>query len=85
MTPVAVTWGLRPVIRAARVGEHKAVVWNRLYRRPCAASLSMLGEETPPPKTLNCPKPTSSRRISTMLGAPFGGRTICGKVAGSES
>ena len=39
----------------------------------------------PPPKTLNCPKPTSSSKTSTMLGAPLGGRTIWGKVAGSES
>ena len=45
----------------------------------------MLGDGTPPPKVLNWPKPASSSRMSTMFGAPFGGRTICGNVAGSES
>jgi hypothetical protein len=45
----------------------------------------MFGEATPPPNRLDCPKPTSSRRINTILGAAFGGRTICQKVAGSES
>ena len=31
MTPIPTLWWLRPVSVAARVGEHRAVVWNRLY------------------------------------------------------
>jgi len=30
IVPDAAVWWLRPVISAARVGEHSAVVWNRL-------------------------------------------------------
>ena len=35
--------GLRPVSSAARDGEHSAVVWKFVYRRPLAASRSILG------------------------------------------
>ena len=28
--PVSAVWWLRPVLRAIRVGEHKAVVWKLL-------------------------------------------------------
>src|SRR5213595_2546426 len=45
----------------------------------------MFGDGTPPPKTLNWPKPASSSRISKTFGAPLGGRTTFGKVGGSES
>jgi hypothetical protein len=34
---------LRPLSSAARVGEHSAVVWNRVYFRPPAASFSKFG------------------------------------------
>jgi hypothetical protein len=30
MPPIPTEWWLRPVIRAALVGEHNAVVWNRV-------------------------------------------------------
>jgi len=30
MLPLATEWWLRPVISAALVGEHNAVVWNML-------------------------------------------------------
>jgi len=37
MPPMPTAWWFRPVNKAARVGEHIAVTWNRLYRNPCAA------------------------------------------------
>ena len=35
--PKPTVWLFRPVSSAARVGEHSAVTWNRLYRRPPSA------------------------------------------------
>ena len=58
---------------AARVGAHKAVVWNRLYFRPPAASRSALGVAHGPPNALAAPNPVSSIRMISTLGAPFGG------------
>jgi hypothetical protein len=59
------------------VGEHKAVVWNWLKRNPFAATRSSAGVGTGPPNVLHVPKPTSSNKISTMFGAPFGALGIC--------
>src|SRR5262249_27340119 len=84
MTPVAQLWWLRPVIRAARVGEHRAVVWNRLYLIPRLASLSKVGVGMGPPKVLAAPKPPSSVMMSRTLGAPLGALTSLGK-SGLES
>jgi hypothetical protein len=36
-------WWLRPVRRAARVGEQTGVTWKSVKRRPRAASRSMFG------------------------------------------
>ena len=36
-------WWLHPVISAARVVEHMAVVWKPVKRSPRAASASMVG------------------------------------------
>ena len=69
-------WWLRPVSSACRVGEHSAVVWNRLYLRPFAASFSKFGVWQGPPKALVAPKPTSSSRMTSTLGAPLGGRNV---------
>jgi hypothetical protein len=33
MVPLWTLWWLRPVSRAARVGEQSAVVWKRVYLR----------------------------------------------------
>src|SRR5262245_65392308 len=79
MTPVLQLWWLRPVIRAARVGEHRAVVWKRLYFSPRFASLSKVGVGIGPPKVLAAPKPTSSVMMSRMLGAPLGALISLGK------
>src|SRR5262245_53408832 len=79
MTPEAQVWWLRPVISAAREGEHSAVVWNMLYRRPAFASLSYVGVGIGPPKVLDAPKPTSSVRMSRTFGAPFGASMPLGK------
>ena len=68
-----------------RVGLHSAVVWNRLNRSPSAASLSIVGDGTPPPNVLNWPYPASSSRISTTFGAPLGAWTGCGNCGASES
>ena len=43
MLPIPTEWWLRPVSSACRVGAHSAVVWNRLYLSPPAASLSAIG------------------------------------------
>src|SRR3954453_515255 len=74
MLPMPAEWCLRPVRRAWRVGAHRAVVWNRLYRSPPAARRSAVGVLQGPPKALDAPKPTSSRRTTNTLGAPAGGR-----------
>ena len=36
-------WWLRPVMKLARVGEHRAVVWKLVYFRPPWANWSILG------------------------------------------
>src|SRR5262249_16394723 len=84
MTPLATEWWFRPVISAARVGEHSAVVWYVLYRSPLSASRWKLGVWIGPPKVLLAPNPTSSVRISRTLGAPAGASTPFGK-SGVES
>src|SRR5437762_2198023 len=73
--PVLQEWWLRPVSRAMRVGEHRAVVWKRLYFSPLLASFSQVGMWIGPPKALDWPKPMSSIRTMTTLGAPFGALT----------
>ena len=49
---------MRPVNRAARVGEHRAVVWKWLYFNPFSASLVNVGVWHGLPKVLVAPKPT---------------------------
>ena len=79
MMPVCTVCWSRPVIRAARVGEQRAVVLNALYLKPFAASASRVGVGTGPPNELEAPKPTSSVRMTRILGAPSGAFTGCGK------
>ena len=74
MLPIPTEWWLRPVSSACRVGAHNAVVWNRLYRSPPAASRSAVGVLHGPPKALDAPKPTSSSRMTRTFGAPAGGK-----------
>src|SRR4029079_3260583 len=86
MPPIPTVWWLRPDRSAARVGEHRGVVWNRVYFRPSAARRSKVGVWGAPPKALFEPNPASSIRIRSTFGAPSGGRTglIGGKaVSGS--
>src|SRR3990172_9764437 len=64
---------------AARVGEHSAVVWNVLYRRPALASLSNVGVGIGPPNVDDAPQPTSSVMMSRTFGAPFGALMALGK------
>src|SRR5215469_3157434 len=71
-------------MRAARVGEQRAVVWKLVYRNPAWATRSKVGVEIGPPNVLDAPKPTSSVRMSKIFGAPFGGCTSLGK-SGTES
>src|ERR1700733_3505485 len=75
MPPMLQEWWLRPVSRAWRVGEQRAVVWKRLYFRPFAASFSAFGVWHGPPNALAEPNPASSSRMSRTLGAPLGGRS----------
>ena len=67
--PVLTVWWFRPVLSALRVGEHSAVVWKLLKRRPPCASRSIVGVWIGPPKVLGPPKPTSSINTITTLGA----------------
>src|SRR5271166_194210 len=64
---------------AARVGLHRAVVWNWLYFSPLSASFWRVGVEHGPPNALVAPNPTSSSSTSSTFGAPFGAWTGCGK------
>ncbi len=80
MHPIPAEWWLRPVSRACLVGEHKAVVWKRLYFSPLAANRSAVGVWIGPPKALEAPKPQSSISTISTLGAPLGGRS--GSIGG---
>ena len=73
--PVLAVWWLRPVLSALRVGEHSAVVWKLLKRRPVWASWSIVGVRIGPPNVLGPPKPMSSISTITTLGAPLGALT----------
>ena len=81
MLPIPTEWWLRPVSSACRVGAHSAVVWNRLYRRPPAASRSAVGVRHGPPNVLDAPKPTSSSSTISTFGAPSGGSS--GSIGGN--
>src|ERR1700684_2977596 len=74
IAPMPTEWWFRPVRSAWRVGEHKAVVWKRLYFKPFAARRSAVGVLHGPPNALEAPKPTSSRSTIKTFGAPTGGR-----------
>jgi hypothetical protein len=76
IAPMPTEWWLRPVSKAWREGEQRAVVWKRLYFSPPAASFSKLGVWQGPPKALDAPKPTSSINTINTLGAPLGGRRV---------
>ena len=65
-------WWLRPVSSDARLGEHNAVTWKRLYRSPSAASRSIVGVAMSDPNVPSCAKPVSSRRTTTTFGDPAG-------------
>ena len=72
--PMPQEWWLRPASSAWRVGEHRDVVWNRLYLIPPAASFSKFSVWHGPPNALVAPKPVSSIKMTRTFGAPFGGR-----------
>ncbi len=74
MPPMPTVWWLRPVNRAARVGEQSAVVWKRVYLKPSVARASATGVFMGPPNALEAPKPTSSSSTNRMFGAFLGGR-----------
>jgi len=71
--PNPILWWLRAAIIEARDGEHNAVVWKLLYRKPLAANLSIFGVSVKPPKLPKCPKPVSSSSINNTFGVPFAG------------
>src|SRR6202035_3179792 len=80
ITPKPSEWWLRPVMRAARVGEHSDVVWKFVYRSPFAAIRSKVGVGMTPPQVEGALKPTSSVMMKRMFGAPFGGTTRAGQA-----
>src|SRR5690242_18074051 len=73
--PVLAEGWLRPVSRAMRVGEQSAVVWKRLYYSSFFARRSASGMRQGRRKALLWPKPMSSMRTMTTLGAPLGALT----------
>jgi hypothetical protein len=75
--PIPTLWWLRPVMSATRVGEHNAVVWNRVYFSPWPATRSAVGISHGPPKALPAPNPTSSNNTSNTFGAPSGRPDRC--------
>src|SRR5262249_13345601 len=79
MTPKPIEWWLRPVMIAAREGEHSAVELKLVYRRPFAAIRSRFGVGITPPNVLDTPKPVSSVMMSKTFGAPLGGTTRIGQ------
>jgi hypothetical protein len=79
--PIPTVWWLRPESSAARVGEHNAVVWKRLNFNPSPARRSAVGVWHGPPNALEHPKPASSIRTMSTLGAPAGGRN--GSIGGN--
>src|SRR5580698_847956 len=81
MLPMETEWWLRPVSSACLVGAHSAVVWKRVYLRPRLANLSAFGVLHGPPKALDAPKPMSSSKMTSTLGAPSGGRN--GSIPGN--
>ena len=72
ITAIPTLLGFRPVSRAARLGEQRAVVWNCVYRRPRSAIRFRLGMATRPPYESQVPKPVSSQTTNSTLGAPAG-------------
>src|SRR3954454_16782768 len=72
MQPIALVVWLRPVIRHERVGEHSAVVWKFVYRRPRSAILLMFGVSIRPPNGSIGENSTSSSTTYRTLGAPSG-------------
>ena len=58
------------------MGEHSAVVWKRMYLSPPWASRSAVGVWHGPPNADDEPKPASSIRTTSTLGAPLGGRSV---------
>src|SRR3954452_23975226 len=86
MTPIPTVWWLRPVSSAALVGAQRAVVWNRLYFSPPAASRSAVGVAHGPPNALEAANPeeaatrTWSSRMTSTSGPPAGGRS--GSIGG---
>ena len=74
-TPKPAEWWLRPVMSAARVGEHRAVECMHVYRSPAWPRRSNAGVGMTPPNVLGAPKPTSSVMMRSTLGALLGGTT----------
>src|SRR5512137_269773 len=72
----------RPVIRLARVGEQRAVVWKLLKRIPASAIRAIFGVSTGPPNVSMVPYPTSSQTMKRIFGAPSG---AIGWVNGTQS
>src|SRR5262245_32976466 len=80
-----VVW-LRPVSNDDRVGEHNAVVCQFVYVSPRAARRLMFGVSINPPHGSIAEKPTSSRTMSSTLGAPSGAFGCSyGPQSGTES
>src|SRR6266567_6168441 len=70
--PKPTRWWLRPVSSPARVGEHTAVTWKRLYVSPICCTRVRFGVSIAPPKVLGAPKPASSIRTIRTFGASSG-------------
>ena len=70
--PVLTVWWFRPVLSALRVGEHSAVVWKLLKRRPVWASWSMVGVRMGPPKVRGPAEADVVDQHNHDIGSAFG-------------
>ena len=75
MPPMPTEWWLRPVSSACRVGEHSAVVWNRLNFSPPRREPLGGRRRARAAERARRPEPTSSSSTTSTFGAPAGGRS----------
>src|SRR5262249_47254272 len=79
MTPKPIEWWLRPVMIAAREGEHSAVALKLVSRGPFAGSRPRFAAGITPPNGLGPPKPVPAVMVGRTCGAPGGGTTRMGQ------
>ena len=80
--PMPTAWWLRPVSSAWRVGEHSAVVWNRLsFQAARGQPLSGRGVDRTAERRGGAEPDVVQQNTTSTLGAPAGGRK--GSIGGN--